>query len=76
MKLWGEVSSLRGANILFDGQQINGQTHRKRRETQKREREERSKERPETQIKEESSSRSKEEPAPLRDTTSEGHNTL
>jgi hypothetical protein len=43
-----------------------------RKETQKRETEERSM----TQIKEDPSSRSKEEPGPLRDATSEGHNTL
>jgi hypothetical protein len=67
MKQWGEVSSFRGANTLFEGQQINGE---------KRVTEERSKERPETQIKEDPSSRSKEEPGPLRDTTSEGPNTL
>jgi hypothetical protein len=39
MKPWGEVSSFRGANTLFEGQQINGQTkrrHRERRETQRR----------------------------------------
>jgi hypothetical protein len=64
MKPWGKVSSIRGANTLFERQQI------------KRDTEERSKERPETQMKEDPSSRSKEEPEPLRDTTSEGPSTL
>jgi hypothetical protein len=81
---WGKGSSCPGANTLFEGQQINGQTHREmRREdthththththTQKRDTEERSK----MQIKEDPSSRSKEEPGPLRDTTPEGPSTL
>jgi hypothetical protein len=84
MKPWGEVSSFRGANTLFEGQQINIHTHTHthtyihthRRETWERHTEERSKERPETQMKEDPSSRSKEEPGPLRDTTSEGPSTL
>jgi hypothetical protein len=29
MKPWGEVSSFRGANTPFEGQQINGQTQRR-----------------------------------------------
>jgi hypothetical protein len=89
MKPWGEVTFFPGANTPFEGQQINGQTHREerqikrdteethsRRETSKRHKEERSKERPEMQIKEDPCSRSKEEPGPLRDTTSEGPSTL
>jgi hypothetical protein len=82
MQPWGEVSSIRGANTRFEGHQINGQTHRERREdTHRREiteeqiTEERSKERPETQIKGDPRSRA-EEPRPLRDTTSEGPSTL
>jgi hypothetical protein len=82
MKPWVQVSSFRGANTLFQGQQINGQ--RQRRETLKRETEERSpkeiteersKERPETQIKEDPRTRA-DETGPLRDATSEGQSTL
>jgi hypothetical protein len=72
------VSSLRGANTIFEWQQINGHRHREeteKRDTQIEDTEERSKERPETQIKEDPSSRSKEEPGPLRD-MSEGPSTL
>jgi hypothetical protein len=47
-------------------------THTEIRDTEKRETEERSK----TQIKKDPSSRSKEEPGALRDTTSEGHNSV
>jgi hypothetical protein len=55
----GEVSSIRGANTLFEGQQINGHTEKRREDThrEKRDTEETSK----TQIKENPSSRSKME---------------
>jgi hypothetical protein len=72
MKPWGKVSSFRGANTQFEAQQTNGQTHRDSRENT----EQRGETQPETQIKEDPSSRSKEEPGPLRDAKSEGHNTL
>jgi hypothetical protein len=58
MKLYDKVSSFQGANTLFQGQQINGQTHREeKRDTEERSlkeiteqiTEKRSKERPETQ---------------------------
>jgi hypothetical protein len=69
MKPWDKVSSFRGANTLFQGQQ-NKDTQRRRQIT-----EERSKERPETQIKDDPRIRA-EEPGPLRDTASEGPSTL
>jgi hypothetical protein len=93
MQPWGKVSSIPGANTLFEGREIQGETQRgdrDRRDTETdrdgrdteikiqieerhlRETEEGSK----TQIKEDPSSRSKEEPGPLRDTMSEGHLTL
>jgi hypothetical protein len=63
---------LRGSRIKAD--QIEERTQREKRDryTEKRETEEGSK----TQIKEDPSSRSKEEPERLRDTTSEGPSTL
>jgi hypothetical protein len=50
MKPYDSVSSLRGANTLLQGQQINGQNTEERTEEQITE--ERSKERPETRSKE------------------------
>jgi hypothetical protein len=82
MKLWGDVSSFPGTNTIFEGQQINGQTRReetqktvRRENTEKEITEQRAEERSKTQIKEDPSSISKEEPGPLRD-TSEGQSTL
>jgi hypothetical protein len=74
MQPWGKVASISGANTLFEGQQINGHTQRGERHTDK-ETEETERER-EREIKDADQGRSKEEPGPLRDTTSEGHNTL
>jgi hypothetical protein len=62
------VSSFRGANTLFERQQT------QRRDTDRRENTE--KKNKKTQLKEDPSSRSKEEPEPLRDAKSEGHNAL
>jgi hypothetical protein len=76
------VSSFPGANTLFEGQQINEQRHRDRREDTEKGREDThtekgdTEERLMTQINEDPSSRSKEKPGPLRDTTSEGPSTL
>jgi hypothetical protein len=98
MQPWGKVSSFRGANTLFEGQQIHGHGQIKRGHREKRDREKRREERihieerhrredkdrrdtqqreerSKTQIKEDPSNRFKEEPGPLRDITSEGHNT-
>jgi hypothetical protein len=68
------VSSIPGANTLFEGQQINGQTHKE--ERHRREEKTHPEERSKTQIKEDPSNRSKQELGPLRDTTSDGLNTL
>jgi hypothetical protein len=100
MKPWDKVSSLRGANILFQGQQYKGRSDR-RENTRRSKREHRAKKEHTEEIQKTdhkrqiNSSRSKkgptqitegeitgdprsraEEPGPLRDTTSEGHNTL
>jgi hypothetical protein len=71
MKPGGKMSSIRVANTVYEGQQINGQTQRREEERREEKRRE-----IKTQIKEDPSSRSKEEPGPLRDTTSEGPSTL
>jgi hypothetical protein len=54
MKPWGEVSSFRGADTLFEGQQINDRHREDRHKEEKRRKitEERSKERSETRSKE------------------------
>jgi hypothetical protein len=90
MQPWGKVSSIPGANTIFQGQQNKGRSareikrgHREEQgrdeKTYKQRREIQKREREErskTQIKEDPSSRSKEEPGSLRDTTSEGRSTL
>jgi hypothetical protein len=80
MKSYDKVSSLRGVNTLLQGQQINGQTHRRENtedKSQKADKSSRSKERP-TQIRpaQRKSKARAEEPGPLRDATSEGQSTL
>jgi hypothetical protein len=83
MKPWGNESSFPRANTIFEGQQLNGQTHRedrRREETEKRDhgrtyhrREIKGATR--EQIQGDPRIRA-EEPGPLRDTTSEGQITL
>jgi hypothetical protein len=67
----GEGVFFPGVNTLFEGQQINGHTEKRKAERRHTHREERSK----TQIKEDPRIRA-EEPGPLRDTTSEGPSAL
>jgi hypothetical protein len=64
MKPWGKVSSIRGANTLFEGQQINGHTEKRNRR----------------EIKDADKGRSKQQiqrgTRQLRDKTSQGPGTL